>query len=101
MADLVNGDLKTLSLSSKTFDCDNKFNSCKQNDIRSVTVVSDTETEISFQLPPGFDPSGEDVLTLHENIECEPGSYQCNAEKLAQLKGEFDLCCNKVKRLSW
>jgi len=63
ISDSVNGDLQTQVVSSETFECDHQFQNCKRNDIKKITVVSDTETDLEFELPPNFE-SGVDVLTL-------------------------------------
>ncbi|CAD7968709.1 unnamed protein product [Amoebophrya sp. A120] len=89
ITDTVNGDLKTLITTSSTFNCDDKFENCKRNDIRSVTAISDTETEVEFELDPEFAQDGSDVITLGDNIICHPNSYQCSNEKLMELKGVF------------
>ena len=86
--DEVNGDLQTQTMSSSKFDCNNKFENCKRNDIRRVEVISDTETEVEFELPPMFDLS--DVITMGDNVLCDETSYQCTPEKLMILKGVFD-----------
>lgn len=91
VTDVVNGDLQTWTLSSRRFDCNNKFEKCTTNDIVRIVVLSDTETEVTFEVPPLLDPDGEDVLTLGENVECDPvDNFDCNDEKLMLLKGEFD-----------
>ncbi|CAD7959916.1 unnamed protein product [Amoebophrya sp. A25] len=84
----VNGDLVTQVLSSEKFACDPHFQNCRTNEIKSITVLSDTETQIEFQEAPGL--TAGDQIVLGDNIECHPQSYQCTPEKLALLKGSYN-----------
>ncbi|CAD7940504.1 unnamed protein product [Amoebophrya sp. A25] len=89
ITDEVNGDLMTQISTSSSFNCDNKFDNCQRNDIRKVEVISPTETLLEFELDPLFEQDGSDVITLGDNIICDPNSYQCTPEKLMELKGVF------------
>jgi hypothetical protein len=51
-------------------------------------VIDATKTEITFDIAPEFDAG--DVITLDENVICDPTSAVCTPEKLSQLRGIFD-----------
>jgi hypothetical protein len=83
----VNGDLVTQVTSSDAFQCNEFLEGCKTNDIKSIVVQDSSKTYLEFEIAPEFDDG--DILTLGDNINCDPVSTVCTAEKLAQLKGVY------------
>ncbi|CAE7814561.1 unnamed protein product, partial [Symbiodinium sp. KB8] len=82
------GDLSTKVLSADSYNCDVSNENCETNDITTITVLSDTETELVFQKPHGMMTGDE--ITLGANIFCSPGDPVCTEEMLTALKGAFD-----------
>merc|ERR1719326_2711353 len=64
---------------------------CMNCDIKQVTVLNTTHTELWFECAPGLQDG--DVLTLGDNIVCDPsvdeGPNNCVEEQLASLKGTY------------
>lgn len=81
------GDLSTKVLSSDSYNCDVNNENCETNDITSITVVSATETELTFQKDHGLQTGDE--ITLGANIFCAVGDSVCTDEMLTALKGAF------------
>jgi len=81
------GDLTTRVRTAACSDFDPNHGSCVRNDIVSAIVVSNTETELVFQLPHGFQDGDE--ITLGENFYCHPDDTVCRDETVSALKGVY------------
>lgn len=81
------GDLSTKVLSADSYNCDVSNENCETNDITTITVISETETELVFQKDHGMKTGDE--ITLGANIFCAAGDPVCTEEMLMALKGAF------------
>lgn len=81
------GDLQTQLLSSEKFGCDLRLANCRTNEIKKITVISDRQTLLEFDEAPLLDNG--DTIVITGNVKCKADSYQCTAEKLAELQGIY------------
>jgi len=86
----VPGDLTTMTQAASNYRCDIDNTNCGVNDITDVKVLSETETELTFQQNHGM-LTGEEI-TLGDNIACDPSvvGNVCTPEMLSALKGVYD-----------
>ncbi|CAE7677938.1 TANC2, partial [Symbiodinium pilosum] len=89
--DVLNGDISVGVLAADTYMCDIQNADCRTNDIKAVTVLDDSTTELEFEASSGL--SDGDLITLGENFACAPGQSNivCNDERLSVLRGRYDL----------
>merc|ERR1719456_1084142 len=85
---IVNGDLSQVVVGDSTFMCDAQNQNCRSNDIKTVEQISDDATKLVFEQPPGLDDG--DLISLGENIICDPTDPTCTEERLAVLKGRYE-----------
>jgi len=93
--DVVNGNLDQAVLSDSTYQCNELNADCRKNDIKSVRRVDEHWTQLEFEALP-FLGRG-DMITLGDNIECDPSDLTCTAEQLSFLKGRFEYAAVDLK----
>jgi hypothetical protein len=84
----INGDFEVNLLADDRYNCDTMNTNCESNDIVLVTVLNSTHTQLRFQFPPGL--LDGDMITLGDNIECDPESTYCNNDMLTVIKGLYN-----------
>mmetsp|Transcript_142909 Transcript_142909/g.247385 ORF Transcript_142909/g.247385 Transcript_142909/m.247385 type:complete len:2516 (+) Transcript_142909:3-7550(+) len=88
VGEAVQGDLTTKTLSHNNYKCSRKNDNCQTNDIMSILVISETETELTFQHPHGL-MTGQQI-TLGKNIACDYLDPVCTTEMLVALQSVTD-----------
>eukprot|EP00929_Paragymnodinium_shiwhaense_P108765 TRINITY_DN750_c0_g2_i1.p1 TRINITY_DN750_c0_g2~~TRINITY_DN750_c0_g2_i1.p1 ORF type:complete len:5718 (-),score=836.45 TRINITY_DN750_c0_g2_i1:11-16636(-) len=69
-----------LVLGSDDYNCDDQGMNCEINDIERITVLSEEETELAFQKPPGVVDG--DRIQLRGNLECQLKTELCSTQLL-------------------
>jgi len=86
-SDVVNGDLRQVVVGDSTYKCDIQNKHCRNNDIKSVQQVGNKATKLVFEADPGM--KNGDLISLGENIICDPTDITCTPEQLAVVKGRY------------
>lgn len=92
------GDLTTKVLGADNYNCDRSNSNCGENDINQIVVISDTQTELTFDNPHGLITGQE--ITLGRNFECDnldKLNKRCTDEMVIALKSVTDFADKATK----
>lgn len=84
VTDVLNGDLSVAVVDDAHYMCNTQNEMCRGNDVKSVTVLNDTHTEVDFESAPFL--STGDMITLIANVECHEDDLDINGGNCNQLK---------------